>query len=556
MTEVHNQKDAARESENSDNNAVPDALHKTVYGTAPANFTELVAAGKHVLTKIEPSGAPISLAQLTKAMQDGSFTGQEAQATAALYLAFPKLASSPKGLSAGDLDKLPQLAKKEDGEFAQAKELKQWADSRLSHFIKSTPGSDADVISQSQISKALNDTTVSQSDKKFLKELEQLIPTIGVPSSDNPRGAKQGLRLSDIDKYANDDPSAIDNFWYRSDRAQMIKDIRYAVSHTGEAESLDLSHNLYATADPLKSIKSDAVRQGWLGDCIFESALAAIADSNPQLIQDAIKDNHDGTYTVTFPGAKDFPITAKAPTYQEQGLFNHASKDGIWASVMEKAYGQLVEQAPQSIIAIDQATSNPWISTNELKSKGEAKKTIDGTLDGSQNGSEWTSSDIPLNRLDVPHVALAKADGLLPANYKNLAPQEYVGGPGAMDEALTLLSGKKTTLTDLSPAWNADPVSSPEAIAAKNERIARLLETAMSSSPKLAVITGSDSSSTVAGIIPNHAYTVTNFKSDGHGGGTVSLRNPHANDFAPSYPEFLTMSLSDFATNFSTVAND
>ncbi|MCG3084569.1 hypothetical protein, partial [Anoxybacillus sp. LAT27] len=57
-------------------------------------------------------------------------------------------------------------------------------------------------------------------------------------------------------------------------------------------------------------------------------------------IANMIKDNADGSFTVTFPGAPDEPVTVTAPTEAELGLFNAGGSYGTWASVLEKAYGK------------------------------------------------------------------------------------------------------------------------------------------------------------------------------------------------------------------------
>ncbi|MGC4113421.1 MAG: C2 family cysteine protease [Myxococcales bacterium] len=47
-------------------------------------------------------------------------------------------------------------------------------------------------------------------------------------------------------------------------------------------------------------IKPEDVQQGQLGDCYFPAAIAALAKSQPEVLQNMIKENGDGTYTVTF----------------------------------------------------------------------------------------------------------------------------------------------------------------------------------------------------------------------------------------------------------------
>ncbi len=87
------------------------------------------------------------------------------------------------------------------------------------------------------------------------------------------------------------------------------------------------------------SISMYGVQQGIIGDCYFVASLAAVAQMSPETIKQMIVDNKNGTYTVTFPGAKNEPITVTAPTEAERGLYNGSSEYGVWASVLEKAYG-------------------------------------------------------------------------------------------------------------------------------------------------------------------------------------------------------------------------
>lgn len=47
-------------------------------------------------------------------------------------------------------------------------------------------------------------------------------------------------------------------------------------------------------------IQASDINQGRIGDCYFLSSMAAVANSHPELIQKAITQNGDGTYTVKF----------------------------------------------------------------------------------------------------------------------------------------------------------------------------------------------------------------------------------------------------------------
>lgn len=88
------------------------------------------------------------------------------------------------------------------------------------------------------------------------------------------------------------------------------------------------------------AINPSAIDQGFIGDCYFEAAVASVAKTNPQLIARMIHDNHDGTFTVTFPGDKNHPVTVNRPTEAEMGLYQGAGSYGIWPNVLEKAFGK------------------------------------------------------------------------------------------------------------------------------------------------------------------------------------------------------------------------
>jgi len=99
--------------------------------------------------------------------------------------------------------------------------------------------------------------------------------------------------------------------------------------------------SLYGNAgNPLESICPEAVEQGHVGDCFFMSATLSLASKNPQAIRDMIKDNQDGTYTVTFPGAPDRPVTVKKPTAAETAIYGASTEHGTWPAVLEKAFGE------------------------------------------------------------------------------------------------------------------------------------------------------------------------------------------------------------------------
>jgi Ca2+-binding EF-hand superfamily protein len=108
--------------------------------------------------------------------------------------------------------------------------------------------------------------------------------------------------------------------------------------------------SLYGNNDnPLDAIKSENFGQGSVGDCHLMSTLSSLAASEEgrRQIQSMIRDNSDGTYTVTFPGLPNEPFTVKKPTESEQALYarTKVAGSGYFASVIEAAYGEYVNSS-------------------------------------------------------------------------------------------------------------------------------------------------------------------------------------------------------------------
>jgi hypothetical protein len=92
-------------------------------------------------------------------------------------------------------------------------------------------------------------------------------------------------------------------------------------------------------------IRPEQVRQGAIGDCYFMAALASLAACDPELIRRSMKVNRDGTFTVTFAGAPNEPITVRPITDAELSLYADGGKEGVWAAIMEKAYGKYCQES-------------------------------------------------------------------------------------------------------------------------------------------------------------------------------------------------------------------
>ncbi|MGV3624299.1 MAG: C2 family cysteine protease [Archangium sp.] len=94
-------------------------------------------------------------------------------------------------------------------------------------------------------------------------------------------------------------------------------------------------------------VSYDDVVQGSIGDCYLVSALSAVAQNNPKAIENAIKDNGDGTFTVRFyekGSSKQVEIKidgdiAQSSTGSARYGKSRDSKE-LWVGLLEKAYAQ------------------------------------------------------------------------------------------------------------------------------------------------------------------------------------------------------------------------
>lgn len=157
-----------------------------------------------------------------------------------------------------------------------------------------------------------------------------------------------------------------------------------------------------------------AIQQGSVGDCWFLSAMGSVAAQNPQAIKDMIVPNEDGTYTVTFPNGKS--ATVDAPTKAELAYGASSGQNGMWASLMEKAYATVENE-------------EAWSSTTHPIDQIDGARTPNnGTDVFSANGSSdsdtlaLTSADTTAKKMEE---AFANGQSVNALVGKNL-----LGGPG------------------------------------------------------------------------------------------------------------------------------
>lgn len=166
------------------------------------------------------------------------------------------------------------------------------------------------------------------------------------------------------------DPPPLDfdkGFWYAAHAVAMAKSTQNKAAPDLEADLTKLYVDYHGSKDGLDGIISHAgasprppegflvpgpklygpdgiapasVKQGGLGSCYFHSTVAALAQSNPDLLKGMITDNDNGTYVVQFRDGK------KENVYPEDLRFARSSRfdrsDGQWVGVLFRAYAQRV----------------------------------------------------------------------------------------------------------------------------------------------------------------------------------------------------------------------
>lgn len=286
----------------------------------------------------------ISDKEISSAMQDQSFINEDAQTVAALYKgrdALEKLApyedlnksmlmmvsykSGASGISKADIEEYGNIRSAAKLEIEGAKSAKAYL---KNNFAKVDTDSDGQ-ISSNEIATAASKASNTQ-DKNGLAYLAYRYDSI--------RGEDTYFGSRTISK--NDFDAYFKNVSERSD-SKAVQEVSNGIYFTAQNQIPGKNYRLFADVDdPLKSINVDAVKQQSIGDCYFEASLASLVQARPNDVLKMIKDNEDGTYTVTFPGAPNEPVTVKKPTEAELGIYNAASEYGIWANVIEKAFGK------------------------------------------------------------------------------------------------------------------------------------------------------------------------------------------------------------------------
>ncbi|CED90398.1 C2 family cysteine protease [Actinomyces succiniciruminis] len=159
------------------------------------------------------------------------------------------------------------------------------------------------------------------------------------------------------------------------------------IEHSGEYEGGPQYEEAPADSKPvIDGVSPEDISQGIVGDCWYIASLQAVAQADPSVIEDAITDNGNGTYTVRlYKDGKPVYITVttdqvvgQAEGHEGERPFARATDPNeMWPPIMEKAlaayegsYGAIESNhgyRGMEILTGKKSTKKTDISAQELK---------------------------------------------------------------------------------------------------------------------------------------------------------------------------------------------
>jgi tetratricopeptide (TPR) repeat protein len=317
---------------------------------------------------------------------------------------------------------------------------------------------------------------------------------------------------------------------------------------------------------PLYSVTGvgpEDVVQGGLGSCYFHSTMAAIARTHPEKIQEFIRDNGDGTFTVRFADGKEEKAHTDDLRYARQSGFDQSK--ALWVGVLLRAYAQralresLGKAADKSdLFPLVKQYARAFMTTNDevlLAYDRAIRAVVDQTGDIKQSKLEANLKE-KLVSIPIPDEAKESMVKLLESGgfFQTLAETvkqegEVFGAYRAVGQGgipirvmQTFLGGNTLTVSTASRSQvtlvlgrsfqSARPVVAPT----------RNMELATLKAQKPIPENASD------WYVGGHAYTVMGYDANA---GTVTLRNPWGHH--PDPDGVFTIPLSTFLNAFAVV---
>lgn len=278
----------------------------------------------------------LSRAELGRAVENPQITGEDAQAVAGLFDAqtWSRMVNfsndewgSESEVSLRDIQGLHNNER--DLQVAMSGRLMPWATENFASVDADGNG----YIAGAEIDSALSNDRISLLERNALNHMRAAYANLQQASNDEWFAENDGITRSDLTAYAGRIGAL------RLDQ-EAGNSAMFMARRTREGAMYPHGRELYGGLEPAAAITPEAIAQGRIADCYFLATLASVAQSNPQQIQNMIRDNGNGTYTVAFPGDPAHPVTVAAPTQAETGIGNRGGRFGNWAGVLERAFAQ------------------------------------------------------------------------------------------------------------------------------------------------------------------------------------------------------------------------
>jgi len=277
----------------------------------------------------------LSLRELGAFVENRNVTGRDAQVVAALY--DPTVRGNLVRNSDDDNDDEISIAdvqlihnEDRDRRIGNAEQLRNTMNSQFAMLDTNNDN----YVNDTELDSAINDENVCITNqfRTMLRQVRENYDTIRAASWDEWLGGNYGISSDDLSAY-------VETFDQQRRGRDAAQEALGRARATHDSVQSQWSSELFP-GGPERAINPDAIRQQRIADCYFMASLAAVAQTQPELIRNMVRENGNGTYTVTFPGDPEHPVTVAAPTETEMGLGNRGGQYGSWAGVIERAYAQ------------------------------------------------------------------------------------------------------------------------------------------------------------------------------------------------------------------------
>lgn len=281
----------------------------------------------------------LTRSDLARAIQDSSIKGKDAQVLAAIYGQYDKLAINDEELgilTKKDLQDYGALEAQYRKECEMSTKIAARASAPDEGFVRSLGLNSGAFITRGELRNVEQNTPMRLADRELVSWMLGHFDSIANAHGDRYSWATHGINVDDLLDYSGK--------VRHNEQYKVVNEINFLLRRTNDSQNTCCDKLFADMSNPLPSITPDAIKQGVIGDCYFEAAVASVAHFKPETIVKMIALNIDGSYTVRFPGARDEPLKVSAPTEAERGLYNNGSPCGTWASVLEKANGLYAQQ--------------------------------------------------------------------------------------------------------------------------------------------------------------------------------------------------------------------